>query len=156
MGLDSHLIVTKTRVIANYDVFDSRGVSCNTENHTLNVPDDIWVGPFLNGNTTMIVVHPCLFQYCETGERTITISDGFDSTSDLDEQCSSEQHRGGFLCGDCIEGYSNIFGSTKCLQCSNNWALLIVLFLLAAVFLISQCSLSDIWILVSLEATSMA
>ena len=95
MGLDSHLIVTKTRVIANYDVFDSRGVSCNTENHTLNVPDDIWVGPFLSGNTTMIVVHPCLFQYCETGERTITISDGFDSTSDLDEQCSSEQHRGG-------------------------------------------------------------
>ena len=48
--------------------------------------------------------------------------------------CSS--HRQGVACGQCVEGYSVVFGSNECKKCSNWWLWTILIYLLAGPVLI--------------------
>ena len=117
--------------------------TCNIENNVINRPSNqhtvtTWMGIVnYNGVYTLGVSlqYPegyCPYEptlnYCSTGE-------GFGVTPRQvfsNESCSENSlpiclyNRTGALCGQCIDGYSVVFGSTECRQCSNWWLLTLI------------------------------
>lgn len=111
-------------------------INCNNKDFTLTVPEDVWVGPGPNGE---LIVHACYFDYCLSGKRTI-------KPPDFDKQCQDDYNRGGIACGQCLEGYSIVFGSNRCLKCSNNYLSMIIVFALLGIGLVSAISFLQITI----------
>ena len=76
----------------------------------------MWINTtFINLSRDGVLVHEdCPFGYCK--------SESFDlDLEDPDEQCAFL--RSGILCGACQQNLSQVFGTSKCRQCSSLWAL---------------------------------
>ena len=54
--------------------------------------------------------------------------------NNIDAQCNYE--RSGLLCGKCKKGFSLVFGSSKCIKCSNSYLSLLIAFALAGIVLV--------------------
>ena len=109
------------------------GVICNINSQTIHRPASMWIG---NYSGDLILHHNCPFDYCQPVGGDISLSD-------QDAQCSF--NRSGILCGSCLPGLSTCLGSSKCLECSNTYLLLIVPFAVAGmalVFLLLMCNLT--------------
>ena len=52
----------------------------------------------------------------------------------VDKQCAF--NRTGIMCGECAEGLSLVFGSSKCVQCCNNYLTLLIAFAFAGIALV--------------------
>ena len=91
------------------------------------IPDGIgntgWIGVV---NDSIIYSENCPFGYCH----------GVDpmDESTYDDQCSF--NRNGILCGGCKENYTLAIGSSRCIECSNNNSLALIIFFAAAGFLL--------------------
>ena len=119
--------------------------TCNIENNVINRPINnqytvnIWMGivnysgVYTLGVSLQYPEGYCSYEptlkYCSTGEgfglipRQKVVSN---------ESCSGNAlpiclyNRTGALCGQCIDGYSVVFGSTECRKCSNWWLLTLI------------------------------
>ena len=99
---------------------------CNITDRTLERSGDFWVG--YDNHTRGLILHPhCPFDFCVSGHINVSLND-------TDKQC--DNNRSGLLCGDCRQGFSLTFGSSKCLQCSNIYILLFIPFSLAGIALV--------------------
>ena len=72
----------------------------------------------------------CLLTYCNRNVRNFTLLD-----TNIDTLLCDHNHAGR-ACGACIEGYSRVFGSSSCKQCSNAWLATIILYGLLGVILV--------------------
>ena len=118
----------------------SHGFTCNIYSQTIQFPGGVWVGPVntsSSSNNTEVIVHPhCPFDYCVPGTANISLTNP-------DDQCA--YNRSGILCGDCQPGHSQVFGTSRCTQCSNTYLSLLLVFLtagLALVFILSKCNIN--------------
>ena len=128
--------------------------------------DDFWVGVDNTNGTEGLILHPhCPFDYCTTDtvhfnlvdSNGILVENGTESISNNknatlnDTQVSNENinssdaivnntqcnsNRSGLLCGKCQKNFSLVFGSSKCLKCSNSYLSLLIAFALAGVILV--------------------
>ena len=106
---------------------NSYGVQCNYTTYTVNRRAQQWIGTL--DHTRIIVVHQhCPYDYCNPHALSLNLSVP-------DEQCSS--YRSGILCGACQSGFSQVFGTSNCMKCSNVWILLMLIFALAGVLLVA-------------------
>ena len=121
---------------------------------TRTASDDFWVGVDNTNGTEGLILHPhCPFDYCTTDtvnftlgnastntvcttENKVTVANGSDTyhTKGIDAQCN--YNRSGLLCGKCQNGFSVVFGSSKCLKCSNSYLSLLIAFGLAGIVLV--------------------
>ena len=133
--------------------------NCNISNLdiTRTASEDFWVGVDNTNGTEGLILHPnCPFDYCQTDtvfltlgntskntdksvcdtEKVVTSSNGSDTndTEGIDAQCNYK--RSGLLCGKCQKGFSVVFGSSKCLKCSNSYLSLLIAFALAGIVLV--------------------
>lgn len=118
-------------------------ITCDNRTQSIIVPDGIWIGPFTDQEE--VVIHQCIFQYCKPGQRNIDIRSPENTKVDFDIQCDSSKNRGGFLCGTCREGYSVVFGTRRCVRCSNWYILLFPVFIaigILAIFIIRYLSIT--------------
>ena len=115
------------------------GINCNTDTQTLEVPNHLWMGPVYAENGTVDLVHECVLDYCQPGSKTV-------SPGEYDTQCKEGYGRTGVLCGTCIPGYSTVFGTNRCLKCSNAYLALIIVFIVAGIILVLAISLLKITI----------
>jgi predicted outer membrane repeat protein len=111
-------------------------IECGHHDFTLHVSQDRWVG--LGPNDELIVAD-CHFDYCLGGTRII-------KPPDFDKQCQEGYNRSGIVCGKCADGYSTVFGSNRCLKCSNEYISMIILFALLGIALVSAISFLQITI----------
>ena len=89
---------------------------------------EFWVGYTPNSTSDGLILHPhCPFDYCTSKIMYIAVDDS-------DEQCSN--NRTGLLCGKCGQNFSLALGTNHCLQCSNDYIWLIVVFAFAGVTLV--------------------
>ena len=89
---------------------------------------ELWVGYVPNSSSDGLILHPhCPFDYCTPNIIYIAVDDS-------DEQCNNK--RTGLLCGKCGQNFSLILGSNRCLQCSNDFLWLIIVFMFAGVTLV--------------------
>ena len=88
---------------------------------------EFWVG-YDNDNDSkgLILHHQCPFDYCTEVEQVVQVDDS-------DTQCN--YNRTGKLCGGCGGNTSLVLGSSRCMQCSNNYLALIIAFAVAGVAL---------------------
>ena len=107
------------------EIEKSRHIQCSETTGSLSVSSNYWVGESQAGSYTISL---CVFDYCESGERSHT------------NQCSD--NREGVLCGACSERYSIVFGSNECEKCGHaEW--LIIIFLIMGVVLTACIAFLD-------------
>ena len=68
-----------------------------------------------------------------------------DNNSDGSLQCSNG--RQGLLCSECPSGYSSVFGSFKCKECSSVWLLQLPLYALGGIFIVALLFLFNLTLL---------
>ena len=114
-------------------------IDCSIDDRTVHRPAHLWIGyhdpEFHNQlqatNTTRlqgVLVHQhCPFDYCRNEEINIKLSYS-------DEQCAF--NHSGILCGACETDLSLALATSRCLECSNTFLALIVVFLLAGMVLV--------------------
>ena len=89
----------------------------------------MWVNVALNSTTVLYYNKYCPLGYCKATEKVVNLGE------EPDAQCAS--HRSGTLCGACMENFSLAIGSSKCLRCSNDKNLALVMFFVGAgIFLV--------------------
>ena len=102
--------------------------SCNLNNATIQRPTNSWIFASKYNDTQLYKVSSqCPFDYCIPHTSYISLSSP-------DTQCQFK--RSGVLCGHCQQGYSNVFGSSQCKQCSNVYLLIVVPIVIAGIALV--------------------
>ena len=102
--------------------------SCNITTGTIFRPSGstFWVGHY--NDSRGLIIHPhCPFDYCTEEEIDIDV----DSS---DTQCS--YNRSGVLCGECGYNLSLALGNSRCLECSNDYLALLLVFATAGIILV--------------------
>ena len=90
--------------------------------------DEFWVGYGNDSESRGLIIHPhCPFDFCTTKETYLAVDDS-------DKQCN--YNRRGLLCGGCSENLSLALGSSRCLQCSNTYLMLLAAFAFAGIALV--------------------
>ena len=113
--------------------------NCQLRNDTITVvrkSKDYWIQFVDNENTSGFLLQTCPYDYCV--ERPINLS--ISLPLNVDKQCA--YNRTGIMCGECEEGLSLVFGSSRCVQCSNNYLALLVAFAVAGIVLVAFIILS--------------
>lgn len=97
------------------------GISdCDIHTTSIGLPSNSWLG--LIGNESLGYVSQCPTSYCISLLNSINVTE-------LDVMCRG--NRKGTLCGECIEGYSIVFGSTDCHVCTNTSLYIIAVFIVS-------------------------
>ena len=118
-------------------VCDSRleaaGIQCDIDRQLLIVPHQMWLGPIgpIAGSgvsNDQLIVRSCVVDFCSLGSKEV-------HPSDFTTQCYPGSNRAGVLCGSCREGYSATLGSNQCIQCTNIYLLLLLVFLVVGLLL---------------------
>ena len=100
---------------------------CHINNQTITQieSDHFWIGI---GQIEDLILHKrCPFDYCVTHSISFMLNDS-------DRQCNF--NRSGLLCGECQPGLSLAFGSSRCLECSNSYLALLIVFVVAGFALV--------------------
>ncbi len=91
--------------------------TCDIDTQAILRHGQYWIG--WDRTFSGAILHPhCPFDYCRSGNTSFPMSDTY-------RQC--QHNRAGLLCGSCMQGHSTAFGSSRCLQCSTNFYLSLVL-----------------------------
>ena len=101
-------------------------VTCHISNETVFRPEGstFWVG----NDSDDLIFHPgCPFDYCRDDQLYVNVDDS-------DIQCN--YNRVGKLCGGCSANASLVLGSSRCMQCSDNYLSLIIVFAFAGIALV--------------------
>ena len=118
-----HLCDCNERILANL-------LTCNINNQTVRRHGNIWVNATFSGNTSNgVIVHKhCPFEYCKLEQLDVNLMHP-------EAQCAFDRY--GTLCGACKPDFSLALGSSQCLpNCSNNYLLLLFVFILAGFALV--------------------
>ena len=102
-------------------------LNCNIQTETITRPQGSWIGSTRNDRQTIVYVKSCTNLFCNWHPTDIKLHLP-------DTQCIN--NRAGIACGHCSSGLDAIFGSLKCMKCSNVWLALLPVFMLAGVLLV--------------------
>ena len=113
-----------------------KDIQCHIDNNDVNFlwSSNAWIGVDRSANITetnrILYSANCPFDYCGDSKKHVD----YMRKSDPDDQCAL--NRTGILCGRCREGFSLAIGSSRCIPCSNNSYLALLIFFAAAGFLL--------------------
>ena len=104
---------------------------CNASSHLLLRESNVWINTIeMHG----YLVYPhCPFDYCMSPSIPVYIN--LSQIDGADAQCSF--NRAGVLCGACKPSFSLALGSSRCLQCTTNWLILLIPFSLMGLALVA-------------------
>ena len=119
--------------------------SCRLDNGVIIVEKKVgefWIQYLENSseNTSGFFNQTCPYDYCVNTPINLSLPLG------VDEQCA--ENRSGTLCGKCDEGFSLVFGSSRCVKCSNNYLTLVMAVLLAGIFFVACILLFNVTVAV--------
>ena len=102
--------------------------SCNLDDESILRPANSWISAeTVNYSHTYQIGSQCPFDYCLPYSSYLNLSD-------CDTQCQFK--RSGVLCGQCQQGYSSVFGSSQCMQCSHVYLFIVVPIAIVGVVLV--------------------
>ena len=95
--------------------------------------DTAWV-TFINNSANythyQYLIHPyCPLDYCHPPSSNVKIN--LNQPNGADSQCTN--NRSGLLCSTCQTGFSLSLGSSRCIQCSNNWPVKLAIIITSAI-----------------------
>ena len=98
---------------------------CRINDRSIKRDSEFWMG--YTDDKGLILHSHCPFDYCSSNTMYLAVDNS-------DKQCSN--NRSGLLCGECSQTFSLALGSSRCLQCSDNYLWLLVAFAVAGVLLV--------------------
>ena len=102
--------------------------SCNINDGTILRPANSWIfAETVNVSHSYDVSSQCPYDYCLPHPSHLNLSDP-------NSQCQFK--RSGVLCGECKQGLSNVFGSSRCKHCSNLYVFTIIPIAIAGIVLV--------------------
>ena len=107
--------------------------SCQQYNNSITVvrqTADYWI-QYHDKREAGFLLNNCPYDYCVADPLNLSIS----LPLNVDKQCA--YNRTGIMCGECEEGLSLVFSSSRCVQCSNKYLALLVAFAFAGVLLVA-------------------
>ena len=101
--------------------------TCSINHSTIRRPDNRWITAQQQSNDTKYLISDCPMDYC------------LQYSSDVnllypDAQCQFS--RTGILCSKCKNSLSMVFGSSRCLECTNFYILISIIILVAGIVLV--------------------
>ena len=103
-------------------------IKCDIESNTITRPGGSWIGSTSkDGQQVILYTKHCTSSFCNKLATDVQLE--FPDT-----QCIN--NRAGMVCGQCSSGLDAIFGSLKCVKCSNIWLFLLPAFIMAGVVLV--------------------
>ena len=104
-------------------------ISCDIQTSKITRPIGSWIGSSnIDGRWVILYTRLCTNMFCNNEQSTNI------QLHSPDTQCMNS--RAGVACGQCSSGRNAVFGSLKCMECSNTGLLLLPVFMLAGVFLV--------------------
>ena len=101
---------------------------CQIYDRTIKRDSEFWMGYTDDGESKGLILHShCPFDYCSSNTMYLAVANS-------DKQCSN--NRSGLLCGRCSQSLSLALGSSRCLQCSDNYLWLLAAFAVAGLLLV--------------------
>ena len=104
--------------------------NCIADNMIVIRQGQFWLANDNLGGFTIYSI--CPFDYCKNSSTRVAIN--LNLTDGSDAQCAF--NRSGILCGACSGNLSVSFGTSRCMECPNNWLALIILFAMAGLLLV--------------------
>ena len=102
--------------------------SCNLDSESILCPANSWISAeTVNHSHIYQIGSQCPFDYCLPYSSYVNLSN-------RDSQC--QFRRSGVLCGQCQQGYSSVFGSSQCMQCSHVYLFIVIPIAIAGVVLV--------------------
>ena len=98
---------------------------CQINNRSIKRDTEFWMG--YTDDKGLILHSHCPFDYCSSNTMYLVADNS-------DKQCSN--NRSGLLCGQCSQTFSLALGSSRCLQCSDNYLWLLVAFAVTGLLLV--------------------
>ena len=92
------------------------GLSCNISDEAFSKPSYSWISRNSKG---VIYTDHCDFDYCVSYSSSVQLTNP-------DTQCLPS--RSGIACGECAQGLSAVFGTSRCKKCTSYWLFLLPLF----------------------------
>ena len=97
--------------------------TCYIDHSAIRRPANTWITVHTKGNDTKYLISTCPMDYCVPFSSNINLL-----YSDL--QC--QFNRAGILCSQCHHNLSMVFGSSRCMECTNVYIILIIVIVLVA------------------------
>ena len=116
----------ESRVCGCQPALKERDMTCDIDSRVITRQPPYWLSNYSNN---LLLHDNCPYDYCKPGRVQIVMTE-----PNISEQCAF--NRSGTLCGSCREGFSHIFGSSRCHQCSNKYLSLLLPFALAGIALV--------------------
>ena len=98
---------------------------CQINDRSIKRDSEFWMG--YTDDKGLILHSHCPFDYCSPNTMYLEVDNS-------DKQCSN--NRSGLLCGQCSQTFSLALGSSRCLQCSDNYLWLLLAFAVAGLLLV--------------------
>ena len=121
----------KTYSCSCHSTLVENNIQCDINTQMIHRPSPVWmqaVNPNASTTGIEIIIHRhCPFDFCKFSDVELNLTES-------DKQCNF--NRSGTLCGGCQSQFSHVLGSSRCLECSNTWLLLIVPLTLAGILLV--------------------
>ena len=99
--------------------------NCDINNQSILRPGNVWI-MYSNVTDEIMYTLNCPAKYCSTESSYVQLANP-------DQQCNN--NRKGLMCGECVNGFSATFGSSRCKKCSNVWLTMIIAFMLVGLLL---------------------
>ena len=109
-------------------LLNEHGLECNIETQTVTRSGNTWINASHFTNNKSIVHNHCPFGFCNSSTIAVNLLQP-------DSQCSF--NRSGTLCGACKPGLSIVLGTSECLECSNRYIALLIVFIVAGIVLVT-------------------
>ena len=111
-------------ILANSDLHIE---NCDIEKVAIKRPPNSWIFSGTSNVTKYLLSTPCPMDYCLPHSSALNLSNP-------DLQCQS--NRSGILCSQCQHGLSNVFGSSRCMKCTNVYILITLIVIVAGIVLV--------------------
>ena len=103
-----------------------RDITCFIDDQRFERNPPVWIG-YINESGLILAHNTCPLDYCSRNVTDFHLSR-------VDKQC--QFNRSGIICGQCENGLSVVFGTSKCKKCSNSFIALLLPFIFAGFFLV--------------------
>ena len=109
--------------------------NCQLDENRLSVKvvresNQVWIDYINDQNSSGFLVNECPYDYCVSEPANLSIS----LPLNVNKQCAF--NRSGIMCGECEKSLSLVFGSSRCVRCSNNYLALLIAFAVAGIALV--------------------
>ena len=108
--------------------------TCHIDNSAIRRPASTWITVYTQGNDKYLI-SSCPMDYCLPHSSNISLLH-----SDL--QC--QFNRAGLLCSQCQHHLSMVFGSSRCMKCTNAHILIIIIIIVAGIVLVTSLYLFNL------------